>query len=80
MYNNDVRCLLCGEEETTEHLLNCIKIIDKCPALYHDNVVQFQDIYSEDLTKQIRVTKLYEKVLEVREELVREKDVTTDTV
>ena len=80
MYNNDVKCLLCGEEETTEHILNCLKLIDNCPSLYHDNVVQFQDIYSEDLEKQIRVTKLYEKVLIVREELLTEREGTTDTV
>ena len=80
MYNNEVQCILCGEEETTEHILNCIKLIENCPTLYHNNVVHYQDMYSEDLVKQIRVTKLYEKVLIVREELLREREGSTDIV
>ena len=77
MYDNDVKCLWCLEDETTEHLLTCVKLIDKCTALYQDNVVQFQDIYSDDLEKQVRVTKLYEQVLKAREELVKERELGT---
>ena len=50
-------------------------MIENCPALYHDNVVQFEDIYSSDIVKQIRVTKLYDEVLNIREELMKEKEI-----
>ena len=77
MYDNDIKCLWCLEDETTEHLLSCAKLIDKCNALYKDNVVQFQDIFSDELVKQVRVTKLYEQVLQAREELMKERELLT---
>ena len=67
----DVQCRWCDEEENQGHILDCAKIMEKCPALFHDNLVKMEDIYSEELVKQIRVTKLCEKVLKVREELLQ---------
>ena len=74
----DVNCLWCEEVENSEHLLNCSKLIENCPELYNDNVVKFEDVYSDELVKQTRATILYEKVLKVREELLREREVQSE--
>ena len=71
----DVNCLWCEEAENSEHLLSCSKLIENCPELYNDNVVKFEDVYSDELVKQTRATILYEKVLKVREELLKEREV-----
>ena len=42
------------------------------------NLVQFEDVYSDELVKQTRATLLYEKVLKVREELLKEREVQSE--
>ena len=72
MYQNqNLLCKLCqNENETQYHLLECEKLIEMCSELYNDEIVNSNDIFG-DLPKQIRAAKLYEKVLEVRENLIQ---------
>ena len=71
----DMGCRLCGDsevEESQSHQLDCITLINSCPDLYNDSIVNYDDIYS-DIDKQLRATKLFEKVLKVRDKIVEEK-------
>ena len=45
----DVNCLWCEEVENSEHLLSC----SNCPELYVDNVVQFEDVYSDEILMKV---------------------------
>ena len=48
--------------------------ITRCPDLYNDSIINYDDIYS-DVNKQVRVTKLYEKVLKVRDKILEENQI-----
>ena len=72
MYEN-LMCLLCEEEEETQsHLLDCQKLIDNCQELYNDDKIKYEDLYDDK--KQIDVTVLYEKILQTRDRLIKEKE------
>ena len=56
----DTSCRFCGKsDENQRHLLNCEVIIQHCPELYNDRIVQYDDIYDENPSIQLRVTKLF---------------------
>ena len=44
---------------------DCAKIMEKCPSLFYANVVRAEDNYSDELVKQIRVTKLPQETKDV---------------
>ena len=65
-------CDLCkveDEEENQPHLLNCEVLLNNCEALYNDESVEYDDIFS-DKESQLKAVKLFEKVLEVRDNLL----------
>ena len=69
-FYTDIKCRLCkDEEETQSHLLNCSELIKNFPELYNDMIVKYEDIFSENIKKQHRVTKLYIKLLAVWEKM-----------
>ena len=73
----DNKCRLCEiEEETQNHLLNCPELIKNCPELYNDMIVKYEDIFSDNVKKQHRVTKLYIKVLAVWEKMTNNNEQT----
>ena len=57
-------------EENINHLLNCEVLIANCKELQEDIEVQYEDIF-RDPVKQLAATRLYEKVLETREKLMK---------
>ena len=67
MFEN-VQCDLCDLEvtQTTNHLLECPTLIDNCTALYNDQEVQGDDIFSGDLAKQLKATRLFREVIDVK--------------
>ena len=68
----DMKCRLCGEtneEESQQHQLDCVRLINNCNELYNDSITNYEDIYA-DVNKQARITKLFEKVLSVREKIL----------
>ena len=73
----DMGCRVCGEsevEESQSHQLECITLINRCPELYNDSIINYDDIYS-NISKQVRVTKLFDKVLRVRDKIFEEKQI-----
>ena len=65
-------CDLCKveeEEENQSHLLNCEVLLNQCEALYNDESVEYDDIFA-DKESQLKAVKLFEKVLEVRDNLL----------
>ena len=66
----DLKCRLCKiEDEDQNHLLNCSELLKNCPELYNDMIVKYDDIFSDNIKKQHRVTQLLIKVLEVWEKM-----------
>ena len=63
-YNKDQICpmAVCNEIDTQEHCLQFTKLW--YPSNTVTNHIQYQDILSEDLTKQVAVTKLFGSLLE----------------
>ena len=61
----NINCPLCGEtEDTQEHCLSCDKL--KSDTITHN----YEDIYSDDLNKQINITRLFSTLLEERRQLI----------
>ena len=56
----------CNEIDTQEHCLQCAKLWSSSNTV--TNHIQYHDIFSEDLTKQVAVTKLFVSLLEKRED------------
>ena len=72
MYFNKTECQIkdCFYEESQEHLLSsCIKLTN---LVNHKNLaVNYKDIYSKSIKKQIKVTKMFAKLLETRSEILK---------
>ena len=67
---NDKVCDLCKkEDDSLQHCLECTVLLKECPDLYNDRIVRYEDLFG-NLSAQIRAVKLFEKVLEKREELL----------
>ena len=69
-YNKDQTCPMVGynEMDTQEHCLQCDKLWS--PSNTISNHIQYHhDIFSEDLTKQVAVTKMFASLLEKREDV-----------
>ena len=73
MFEN-VQCDLCDLEvtQTTNHLLECPTLIENCTALYNDEEVHGDDVFSDDIAKQLKATKLFREVLDVKAKLEEE--------
>ena len=69
-YDNTLCDLCYDEEDSQEHMLNCEKLIEHCDELYNDYIVNYEDIYSSDPHVLLRVTKLFMKVIESKENLI----------
>ena len=73
MYDGDYSCNLCKEDipQTQAHLTQCNKIIDNCPQLLDNIDVEYEDIYAEP-EKQLKITKLFRKILETRDKIMED--------
>ena len=71
-YGKKISCPVCKLEEndTQEHLFNCFVIKMTSKELYSMTECEYQDIFSLDLKKLIKVSKICESVARKREELV----------
>ena len=67
---SDTVCDLCKkEDDSTQHYLECSVLISKCPELYNDRAVKYEDLFG-NIKAQRRAVILFEKVLKKREELL----------
>ena len=69
----DILCPLgCGDVDTLQNVLTCSVL-----KQYHtskevtDRNVEYNDIYSEDIFKQQKVTELYNQLLDVRNKVIQ---------
>jgi hypothetical protein len=63
LYNNEMSCRLCDKEEETQmHLLKCEIIALNCPEV--NELVKYQDLFSDNVIKQHKATKLFQTILD----------------
>ena len=69
--NMDATCDLCSEDvvQDTAHLLLCQTLIDNCPELYDDSIVEYEDIFKET-DHQLNAVKLFSKIFKTKNSLV----------
>ena len=70
-------CNICNKDDpqTQVHLTQCEKIIEECTMLFNNIDIEYEDIYGPP-NKQIKITKLYRKILETRSRILDEIDQT----
>ena len=74
MYKINMHCTLCednSEEESEAHLLKCTKILDKLDEDISN--VSYEQIFSQNIDEQIKITKVFSKILKVRNILLKQK-------
>ena len=71
MYQDQTCPLECGDNDTLQNLLTCRTLGSKShkDMLATNNIV-YEDLFSEDISKQKQVTELYYQLLQIREELI----------
>ena len=73
-FGRKVLCPLCRmHQDNQEGLLECIIIKLNCRELYENKDVKCEDIFSSNMSKLNSVTKLLKKCLEMREEILEER-------
>ena len=73
----DIKCpLLCGEDDTLQHLLQCkvIKLHHTASDISYGDI-SYQDVFSSNIVKQKQVTELYQQLIEVRKNLMNSQPV-----
>ena len=69
-YGNKVCCPLCrSQDDTQEHLTQCLLIKLKCKEIFH-MTEKYEDIFGSDCKKIIKIAKICESTLRIREELI----------
>ena len=70
MYQN-LNCDLCTDNEiqSDNHLLQCSTIIEECSQLSSDISSEYEDIFSNDVQNQMKITKLYSAVFKTKTKL-----------
>ena len=71
----DISCNFCksGQEESQFHLLECQTMIDNCPELFNDVSVEYEDMFRKS-DKQLKLVKLFQKIMDTREKLMTEEN------
>ena len=62
-------CSLCqdtSEEESERHLLKCTKILQKLSNPTEIENVSYSDIFSNNLGDQVKITKIFAKIVKAR--------------
>ena len=71
---NDTTCRLClAQSESQQHIVTCSEIL-KDIHIVSDNQIEYEDIFSPDVSKQISVTRLFESLYNHRCELLKKKE------
>ena len=68
-----MQCHLCDDDkdiESEEHYLTCIKILQNIDNKNELLGVKYEHIFSEDLEKQISITKIFDKIFKIRTKLL----------
>ena len=75
----DILCpLLCGSDDTIEHILECTALRSKHTSdILSQSDVKYHDIFSSNIMKQKQATELFKQLLEVRNNLLNSPPVAT---
>ena len=68
-YEYNMHCSLCQDktdEESEKHLLKCIKILENASNPSEIKRAIYEDIFSNDLEKQVTITKIFAKIVKIR--------------
>ena len=69
--SDDLFCSLnCGKYEDQQHLLECLILKSTCTDILHNENSKYEDLYSDNTTKQIAVIKLIGNAMRKREEII----------
>ena len=68
-FSNTKQSCLCGEIETLEHLYICSKFSENT----NEEVTPYEEIYSNNISKQVKVLRRFEKIFLKREETFEKK-------
>ena len=77
----DIQCPLgCGIDDTLQHVLECIVIKQnhKSTEVTHASA-KYEDIFSNDISKQQTITELYNQLLETRDRIIMNMPVSNNT-
>jgi hypothetical protein len=70
--HTDLQCELCGKhEESQESLLICEKLVD-ANELVTDELPVYDDLFAQDVQKQINISSILKKKFELRNKLIKE--------
>ena len=80
MYQDKLCPLGCGEIDNLENLLTCSVLREKHRSreITHTEIM-FQDIFSDDVYKQQKVTEMFKQLLETRNKIMQSIPVANDT-
>ena len=59
---------LCDDSarQSDRHLLLCSAISRECPQISQNGTANYDDIFSNDVTKQLKVTQLYDSIFKAK--------------
>ena len=66
-------CMMTDKMETQHHIYSCLSLSSSDIIINTDDD-QYQDLFGEDLDKQIRVSAILKKRLEVRQEIISKRE------
>ena len=71
-YGNKTSCKICNleEDDSQEHIFDCIVLKIKCPELFNMTDEKYDDIFSQNVQKLIKVAKVCESAIKLREILL----------
>ena len=70
-YGNKAKCPICKlEDDTQEHMLRCVILKIKSPELFKIQEEKYEDLFSLNDDKIIKLARILESVLRKREELL----------
>ena len=71
-YGRKDQCPLCKiNQDSQQHLIECLIIKITCPEIYNNVNIRYEDLYSDNTTKQKQITKLFETAIRKREEILQ---------
>ena len=67
-YGKDIKCFACQiSRDTSEHLLECVVVKMKCPEIMENTDSVFEDIFSSNMEKVLKIAKLLRSSIRIRE-------------
>ena len=68
---SDLKCQLgCNESDEQKHLFECDVLLNNCEKLANNVTVEYEDIFSEEIGKQLNAIKLIAQIWNTRQKLI----------